>query len=127
MVVNVAGAATTSLVAMLKRWRLARSSAATEAKGKAAVAGAGTGTAAAGATWVDMEEATERTALIAGQGQDQGQTRLYSKGSKSRRLGLSFGRTAGGEKKEHVMFDAGLIDADMKEDQAQMDVSLPVS
>ncbi|KAI0000118.1 hypothetical protein BJV74DRAFT_882791 [Russula compacta] len=111
VVVNVAGAAATSLIAALKRWRLAR---ATEAKGK----GKAVDTATT-ATWVDMEEATERTALMAG----QGQTRVYSKRSESRRLGP--GTSPGGEK-IHVMFDAGLIDVEMKEDQAHMDISLPV-
>jgi malic enzyme len=83
VVVNVAGAATMSLVAALKHWRVARMAAA----------------------------ATERTALLAGQTQS-----TYPAKTSKRRAG----------EKRRVRFDADLIDINMKEDQAQMAVSLPV-
>ncbi|KAI0285667.1 hypothetical protein BC826DRAFT_972880 [Russula brevipes] len=92
VIVNVAGAAATSLVAALKRWRVARLAAA-EAR--------------AAALRLDVE-ANERTALLADQARRQ------------------LSRRRAGEKKR-VRFDAELIDINMKEDQAQMAISLPVS
>jgi hypothetical protein len=90
VVVNVAGAATTSLVAALKHWRVARMAAAAAAMAAAA---------------------TERTALLAGQTRS-----TYPSKTSKRRAG----------EKRRVRFDADLIDINMKEDQAQMAVSLPV-
>jgi len=92
VVVNVAGAATTSLVAALKHWRVARMAAAAAAAAMAAAA-------------------TERTALLAGQTRS-----TYPAKTSKRRAG----------EKRRVRFDADLIDINMKEDQAQMAVSLPV-
>jgi hypothetical protein len=93
VIVNVAGAAATSLVAALKRWRVARLAAA-EAK--------------AAALRLDVE-ANERTALLADQARRQDSRRRAE------------------EKKKRVRFDAELIDINLKEDQAQMAISLPVS
>jgi len=92
VIVNVAGAATISLVAALKHWRVARMAAAAAAAAMAAAA-------------------TERTALLAGQTRS-----TYPAKTSKRRAG----------EKRRVRFDADLIDINMKEDQAQMAVSLPV-
>jgi hypothetical protein len=100
VVVNIAGAATTSLVAALKRLRLARKAVVTSATSGAIVEVEAAPAEAAAAA------ATERTALLAGQAR-----------SSARRAG----------EKRNVRFDAELIDINLKEDQAQMDISLPVS
>jgi hypothetical protein len=103
VIVNVAGAAATSIVAAVKRWRLER----------AAVAEA---MAAGGAiTQLRDVEANETTGLLAG-----GHNPSYSK-AQPRLPG------AKGSLSRHVMFDAELIDIGMKEDQAQMAVVLPVT
>jgi len=97
VVVNIAGAATTSLVAALKRWRMARLAA-----------------AAAAAEVLALAEAalpTEMTALLPGH-------------ARSRALKTKTSRRAG--EKRHVRFDAELIEINMKEDQAQMAILLPV-
>ena len=95
VVVNIAGAATTSLVAALKRWRIARLAAAAAAAEALALAEA-----------AEAALATEATALLAGHARKT-----------SRRAG----------EKGHVRFDAELIEINMKEDQAQMAILLPVS
>jgi len=91
-VVNIAGAAATSLVAALKRWRIARLAAAAAAAEALALA--------------EAALATETTALLAGHARKT-----------SRRAG----------EKRDVRFDAELIEINMKEDQAQMAILLPVS
>jgi hypothetical protein len=99
VVVNVAGAATTSLVAALKRWRHAR---------KVITATAAEVIAAVEAGTMPTVAATERTALLAG---------LQARSSMRR----------AGEKKR-VGFDAPMFDIHIKDDdQAQMALSFPVS
>ncbi|KAH9057170.1 hypothetical protein EDB87DRAFT_1686576 [Lactarius vividus] len=95
VIVNIAGAATTSIVAALKHWRSARMAAALALRDAAMAI-----------------EANETTALRAGQKQPS-----YSGASMKR-------AEAGGRR--YVTFDAELIDIDMKEDQAQMSLVLPV-
>ena len=95
VVVNIAGAAATSLVAALKRWRIARLAAAAAAAEALALAEA-----------AEAALATETTALLAGRARKT-----------SRRV----------DEKRHVRFDAELIEINMKEDQAQMAILLPVS
>ncbi|KAI0252566.1 hypothetical protein BJV78DRAFT_1352366 [Lactifluus subvellereus] len=107
VVVNIAGAAATSIVAAVKRWRLERAAA---AAAEAMAAGAGGG---ATAQRRDVE-ANETTGLLAG-----GQNPSYSKSQPQPR--------APGARSCHVIFDAELIDINMKEDQAQMAVVLPVT
>ena len=92
MIVNIAGAAATSIVAALKHWRVSRM-------------------AAAAAQRDVVVEANETTALRAGKKQPS-----YSRE-------LVKGAGAGGR---YVTFDAELIDINMKEDQAQMAIVLPV-
>ena len=99
VVVNIAGAATTSLVAALKSWRMARVAAAAAAAEVLALA--------------EAELPTEMTALLAGHARSR--AALKTKTS-----------TQAGEKR-HVRFDAELIEINMKEDQEQMAISLPVS
>ncbi|KAH9172781.1 hypothetical protein EDB89DRAFT_861180 [Lactarius sanguifluus] len=96
VIVNIAGAAATSIVAALKHWRAARMAAALALRDA-----------------VVAVEANETTALRAGQKQSS-----YS--------GASVKRAEAGERR-YVTFDAELIDIDMKEDQAQMALVLPVS
>jgi len=100
VVVNIAGAATTSLVAALKRWRQAR---------KAVVAAASETLAAIEAAEASAVAATERTALLADRAR-----------SSVRRAG---------EKRRGVRFDASLIDVSTvtKDDQAHIAISLPIS
>ena len=92
VVVNIAGAATTSLVAALKRWRVARLA-----------------IAAAAAEALALAPVTETTALLAGLARSDPLKKLRR----------------GGEKR-HVRFDAGLVEVNMKEDQAHMATLLPV-
>lgn len=101
VVVNVAGAATTSLVAALKRWRVARLAAAVAAAEALALAEAGKVAAVA----------TETTALLAG---------------RARAHSLKTSRRAGDDKR-HVRFAAELMEIHMKHDQAQMAISFPDS
>ncbi|KAI9450839.1 hypothetical protein BJY52DRAFT_1226961 [Lactarius psammicola] len=96
VIVNIAGAAATSIVAALKHWRAGRKAAAAALRDVVAV------------------EANETTALRAGKKQP-----LYSKASVKRAE-----TWVGGSRR--VTFDAELIDIDMKEDQAQMAIALPV-
>jgi hypothetical protein len=90
VIVNIAGAAATTIIAALKRWRASRMAAA----------------AAALPDVVVVVEANETTALRAGKKHPS-----YSM------------KRAGGR---CVTFDAELIDINMKEDQAQMAIVLPV-
>ncbi|KAN0136705.1 hypothetical protein V8E53_005475 [Lactarius tabidus] len=89
VIVNIAGAAATSIVAALKHWRASR---------KAAAAAQGD---------VVAVEANETTPLRAGKKQSYSNARAEA------------GRRC-------VTFDAELIDINMKEDQAQMALTLPV-
>lgn len=98
VIVNVAGAAATSLVAALKRWRIAAAVAKAEA---------------------EATETTETTALLA----SSSPARPYS-GTSS---GSGSLRRAGEKKRMMMMFDVALIDVNLKEDQEQMAVSLPVA
>jgi hypothetical protein len=107
--VNVVGAAATSIVAAVKRWRLERATAATEAMAAATAAVGGTAI-----TQLRDAEANETTGLLIG-----GHNPSYSK--------LQPPRSPGAKGSRHVMFDAELIDINMKEDQAQMAVVLPVT
>lgn len=109
VIVNVAGAAATSIVAVVKRWRLERATAAAEAMAATAAVGG------AAITQLRDAEANETTGLLIG-----GHNLSYSK--------LQTPRTPEAKKgSRHVMFDAELIDINMKEDQAQMAVVLPVT
>ncbi|KAH9003594.1 hypothetical protein EDB86DRAFT_3073367 [Lactarius hatsudake] len=96
VIVNIAGAAATSIAAALKHWRAARMAAALALRDA-----------------VVAVEANETTALRTGQKQP-----LYS--------GASV-KCAEARGRRYVTFDAELIDIDMKEDQAQMALVLPVS
>ncbi|KAI9438771.1 hypothetical protein H4582DRAFT_2076395 [Lactarius indigo] len=96
VIVNIAGAAATSVVAALKRWRAARMAAAKAQRDAVAAV-----------------EANEATALRAGKKQPSYST-------------ASVKRAEAGERR-YVVFDAELIEIDMKEDQAQMSLVLPVS
>ncbi|KAH9074383.1 hypothetical protein EDB83DRAFT_1958744 [Lactarius deliciosus] len=96
VIVNIVGAAATSIVAALKHWRAARMAAALALRDAVAAV-----------------EADETTALRAGQKQPS-----YSGASVKR---------AEAEGRRYMTFDAELIDIDMKEDQAQMALVLPVS
>ena len=98
VVVNIAGAATTSLVAALKRWRIAR-----------LLAAAAVAEALALAEAAEAALATETTALLAG---------------RARSRSLKTSRRAG--EKGHVRFAAELIEINVKEEQAQMAILLPV-
>jgi hypothetical protein len=101
--VNIAGAATTSLVAALKRWRHARKAlVAAASEALAAVEAAETSAAAVALA------ATERTALLA--------DRVRSST-----------RRAGEKRRVPVRIDASLIDVSTKDDQAQIAISLPIS
>lgn len=97
VIVNIAGAAVTTIVAALKHWRAGRMAAMAALRDVVAV------------------EANETTALIMRAGQKQPS---YSKASAKR---------AGARGRGFVTFDAELIDINMKEDQAQMAIALPVS
>jgi len=109
VVVNVAGAAATSLVAALKRWRVAAAVAKAEAEAKAA------------AVWARASvEGTETTALLAS---SSSLARPYS-GTAS---GSGSLRRAGEKKRMMMMYDVALIDVNLKEDQEQMATSLPVA
>jgi hypothetical protein len=90
VIVNIAGAAATSIVAALKHWRASR---------KAAAAAQGD---------VVAVEANEITPLRAGKKQQ------------------SYSKTRAEAGRRCVTFDAELIDINMKEDQAQMALTLPV-
>ena len=103
VVVNVAGAASTSLVAALKRWRVARLATAVAAAEALALAEAGKVTVAA--------VATETTALLAG---------------RARSHSLKTSRRAGDDKR-HARVAAELMEIHMKHDQAQMAISFPDS
>ena len=97
---NIAGAAATSLVAALKRWRQAR---------KAFLATASEVLAAVEAVEASVAAvATERTALLA------------------RRARSSSSIKRAGEKRG-VRFDAHLIDVSSKDDQAQIAILHPIS
>jgi hypothetical protein len=106
--VNVVGAAATSIVAAVKRWRLERATAAAEAMAATAAVGG------AAITQLRDAEANETTGLLIG-----GHNPSYSK--------LQPPRSPGAKGSRHVMFDAELIDINMKEHQAQMAVVLPVT
>ena len=101
VVVNVAGAATTSLVAALKRWRVARLAGAVAATEAGALALAEAGKVAA--------VVTETTALLAG---------------RARARPLKTSRRASDDKR-HVRFAAELMEVHMKHDQAQLAISFP--
>ena len=103
VVVNVAGAATTSLVAALKRRRVARLAGAVAATEAGALALAEAGKVAA--------VATETTALLAG---------------RARAHSLRTSRRAGDDKR-HARVAAELMEIHMKHDQAQMAISFPDS
>jgi hypothetical protein len=105
VIVNVAGAAVTSIVAALKRWSLGR---VVTTAGKTVIPGAT-------ASLQRDVEANEGTMLLRA-----GQNLSYCK-SQTRRSEAT--ETTG----HHVTFDAGLIDVNMKQDQAQLAVVLPVS
>ena len=109
VIVNVAGAAATSIVAVVKRWRLERATAAAEAMAATAAVGG------AAITQLRDAEANETTGLLTG-----GHNPSYSKLQPPRSPEAKKGS-------RHVMFDAELIDINMKEDQAQMAVVLPVT
>ena len=98
VIVNIAGAATTSIVAALKHWRAGRIAAAAALSDVAAV------------------EANETTALRAGK------KKLSYSGALVKRAGAGESE----EGRRRVTFDAELIDINMKEDQAQMAFALPV-
>jgi hypothetical protein len=99
VVVNVAGAAATSLVAALKRWRHAR---------KAVVAAADEALAAVEAASAVIA-ATERTALLADRAR-------------------SSTRRAGEKRRVRFPLDASLIDVSTKDDdQAQIAILHPIS
>jgi len=98
VIVNIAGAAATSIVAALKQWRASRMAA--------------VGAVAEVLRDVEAVEADETTALRSGQKQP-----TYSK-SPARHVEVE---------RTRVTFDAELLDLDMKEDQAQMATVLPVS
>ena len=102
VVVNVAGAATTSLVAALKRWRVARLAVAVAATEAGALALTEAGKVAAVAV-------TETTALLAG---------------RARARPLKTSRRASDDKR-HVRFAAELMEVHMKHDQAQLAISFP--
>ena len=97
MIVNIAGAAATSIVAALKHWRVRRMA-----------------VAAALRDVVVAVEANETTVLRAA-----GKKLQPYSGTSVERAGSAGGRRG-------VTFDAELIDINMKEDQAQMAFALPV-
>lgn len=96
VIVNIAGAAATSIIAALKRWRAERMA------------------AAAALGDVEVVEVNERTALRAGKQKQPSYSRAEVK-------------RAGAGARRCVTFDAELLDLNMKEDQAQMAIVLPVS
>ena len=91
VIVNIAGAAATTIVAALKRWRAGRMATAAEQRNVAVV------------------EANETTPL-----------------RKAAKKQPSYSRAGAGAGRRCVTFDAELIDINMKEDQAQMALTLPV-
>ncbi|KAH9953169.1 hypothetical protein BC827DRAFT_1273753 [Russula dissimulans] len=120
VIVNVAAAAATTLLAALKRWRIAAAAAAAAKAGSVMVVEA---EAEAAAVWaLPNVEGTETTALLASPARSYSHSRTSSRSSSR---SLSSRRV--GEKKRLMMFDVALIDVNLKEDQEQMAVSLPVA